>query len=333
MTALGHLLLGVPAELTSLLHAEGLTRVEDILGLGDDAATAARALCILADRPPSSGWPEAEALWCRASGSSRSVAFVRAAGPVVSRPPAAPVRAVLARRSVPYPAFGSRRPAASPLQPPAVPSWAGGPPPEEPAEAILEQPALGNHPPFRSAPSADAPAAACGGGPPGPPRPAFVPRPGGPPPTCVRETWRPRNPTPPEGTLHSLEAARHHRWVLALEDIAGRLAPRGGLFESYPARVRSAVLGQGRWRTLRGHVLRWRQFERWARQAGRSVFPPSPETVLEFAAARADRGSSCVGALRSTLRFFAARLEVTIPAVGGTGLDRPCRLGPTSSRV
>ena len=121
--------------------------------------------------------------------------------------------------------------------------------------------------------------------------------------------------------MHRLEERRHAAWVREFGLLAERLAPCGGTFLTYPPGVREALLGQGAWRTIRGHILAWKRFERWCSLQQPSQDPLSRGAILTFAEGEAQRTATAVAVFRGSLRFLSARLSIRLPEADGPALS------------
>jgi hypothetical protein len=71
-----------------------------------------------------------------------------------------------------------------------------------------------------------------------------------------------------------------------------------------------SVLARGNGKTLYGHVRRWTAYANWCKARGLAVFPPTPERVTKYIAARIDAGCApgAPDTVRGTVRWMAARL-------------------------
>ena len=124
--------------------------------------------------------------------------------------------------------------------------------------------------------------------------------------------------------LRDIERAHKHMWVQRLLAIYGRAGKAARVTEDLEPAAKIAcipimdliesVLGRGAWRTIRGHVLAWERFEKWAREIS-NVFPPTLPLLVAFAAClqKAGCGPSVIPSLRTSVGWICRRLGMEMP--------------------
>ncbi len=121
------------------------------------------------------------------------------------------------------------------------------------------------------------------------------------------------------------ENAEKAKWASRLEAIGHRAGVSASLFSgsdkqdelsvSESMKLKQLVLASGAPRTMSAHIRAFEKFEMWASFEDISLFPITVDKVLKYALRLDQRecGPSVIPALRSSLRWVAARLALELP--------------------